>query len=93
MSAAAFKAAMFACAVMVLCAGYALDATSRLRDGRSGGEDAGDVIAAFQKPEFLAYVNRRQMQSDSQFRRVSVGDILPDSGVRFYQIPLPGSRI
>ena len=50
MSAGAFKqrmlkAAMLACAVTVLCAGYALDATSRFRDGRSGGEDPGDVIA------------------------------------------------
>jgi hypothetical protein len=83
-----FKAAMLACAATLLSASYALDATSRFRDARSGAEDTGDVIAAFQKPAFLTYVKRRQMQSDPQLKRLSVGEVLPDSGVRYYGIPL-----
>jgi hypothetical protein len=83
-----FKAVMLACVATVLGASYALDATLALRDRRSGYESPGDVIAAFQKPAFLAYVKRRQMQSDPQLKRVSVGDALPDSGVRYYGIPL-----
>ena len=69
-----FKILILACAATVLGASYALDATSRFRDARSGAEDPGDVIADFQKPEFLAYVKRRQRQSDPRLERVSVGD-------------------
>jgi Protein of unknown function (DUF1236) len=28
------------------------------------------------------------MQSDPQIKRMSLGDTLPDSGVRYYEIPL-----
>ncbi len=84
-----FKILILASAATVLSASYAFDATSR-RETRTG---AGDVISASQKPEFLAYVKRRQMQSDPQLtdpqlKRVSVGDVLPDSSVRYYGIPL-----
>jgi len=79
---------MLACAVTVLGASYAVDAMSRFRDERSGHEGPGDVIAGFQKPTFLAYVKLRHIQSDQQVKQVSVGDILPDSGVRYYGIPL-----
>ena len=34
------------------------------------------------------YVRRRQVQSDPQLKRMSVGDVLPDSGVRYLGIPL-----
>ena len=88
-----FKILILASAATVLSASYAFDATSRFRETRSGAEDAGDVISASQKPEFLAYVKRRQTQSDPQLanpglKRVSVGDVLPDSSVRYYGIPL-----
>jgi hypothetical protein len=82
------KAVMLACAATVLGASYALDARSRFRDERSSFESPSDVIAAFQKPAFLAYMKRRQMQSNPQLKHVSVGDILPDSSVRYYGIPL-----
>ena len=82
------KAAMIACVATVLGASYALDATLTLRDRRSGYEGSADVIAAFQKPEFLAYVRRQQIQSDPQLKQVSVDDILPDFGLRYYGIPL-----
>ena|SRR5271167_1458522 len=80
-----FKVAIAACVTTVLGAGYALDATSHFLNGKIGSEV---VIAADQRPAFLAYVRRRKMQSDPQIKRVSVGDILPDSGVRYYEIPL-----
>ena len=38
--------------------------------------------------EFLAYVKRRQMQSDPRLKRVSVGDMLPELSARYYEIPL-----
>ena len=46
------------------------------------------VIVADQKPAVLAYVRRRNMQSDPEIKHVSVGDTLPDSGIRYYEIPL-----
>ena len=82
------KAVMLACVATVLGASYALDATLTLRDRRGGYEISANVIAADQKPEFLAYVRRQQAQSDPQLKRMSVGDVLPDSGVRFFGIPL-----
>ena len=82
------KVAILACVATLLGAGYALDATGRLRNGARGAEDAEVVIAADQRSAFLAYVRRRKMQTDPQIKRVSVGDTLPDSGVRYYEIPL-----
>lgn len=82
------KAVILGCLAAVLVASYALDASSALRDGRSGFEGPGVVITVDQRPAFLAYVRRRQMYSDPLPKRVSVGDVLPDSGVRYYEIPL-----
>ena len=83
-----FKAVMLACAVTVIGATYAVDAMSCIRDGGSGHEGPGDVIAGFQKPTFLAYVKLRHIRSDQKVKQVSVGDNLPDWGVRYYGIPL-----
>ena len=82
-----FRAAIAACAA-TLGAGYALDSTSHFLNGTIGSEVSEVVIVADQKPAFLAYVRRRKMQSDPEIKRVSVGDTLPDSGVRYYEIPL-----
>jgi hypothetical protein len=82
------KVAILGCLAAALGASYALDASSALRDGRSGSEGPGVVITVDQRPAFLAYVRRRQMHSDPLLKRVSVGDTLPDSGVRYYEIPL-----
>lgn len=82
------KAVMMACAATVLGASYALDATLTLREQRGGYESSADAISAYQKPEFLAYVRRQKVQSDPQLKRMSVGDVLPDSGVRYFEIPL-----
>jgi hypothetical protein len=46
------------------------------------------VIWTDQRPAFLAYIERRQMPSASLVERVSVGDVLPQSGVSYYDIPL-----
>ena len=56
---------MLACMATVLGARYALDATLTLRDRKGGYESSANVIAADQKPEFLAYVRRQQAQSGS----------------------------
>src|SRR5271169_881592 len=81
-----FKVAVAACAATVLGAGYALDSTIHLHNVSSEGSEV--VIAADQRPAFVAYVRRRKMESDPQIKHVSVGDTLPDSGVRYYEIPL-----
>jgi hypothetical protein len=52
------------------------------------GESPGPVLAAHQKSQFLAYVKRQRPISRSLSRRVSVGDVLPDSGLLYYDIPL-----
>ena len=83
-----FKVAIAACAATVLSAGYALDSTSHFLNGTIGSEGSEVVVAADQRPAFLAYVRRRKMQSDPQIKRMSVGDTLPDSSVRYYEIPL-----
>jgi hypothetical protein len=84
------EAAILGCLAAALGAGYALDASSALRDrdGQSGSEGPGVFITLNERAAFLACVRRRQMQSDPQLSHVSEGDILPDSGVRYYEIPL-----
>ena len=80
-------AVIFACAA-ALGASYAQNALSGSPKGSSDSDGAEVVIIVDQKPEFLDYVRRQQMHSGLLIRRVSVGDILPDSGVRYYDIPL-----
>jgi hypothetical protein len=82
------RAAIFGCLAAALGGSYALDAWSALRGGRSGFEGPGVVITLDERPAFLAYVRRRQMHSDPLLKRVAVGDVLPDSGVSYYEIPL-----
>jgi hypothetical protein len=45
------------------------------------------IIGTGQRSAFLAYVARRQMRS-SFVGRVSAGDVLPQEGVTYYDIPL-----
>jgi hypothetical protein len=81
------KAVMLACLATMLGAGYTQNALSTFHDGWSSSGGAEVVIAVDQKPTFLAYVKRHQMRS-RLVDRVAVGDILPDSGVTYYDIPL-----
>jgi hypothetical protein len=81
------KGTTLACAAVALGAIYAQNALSGSRDG-SGGSDGAEVITVDQKPAFLAYVKRHQMHSDLLVNRVSVGQVLPDYGVIYYDIPL-----
>ena len=46
------------------------------------------VISDEQKPAFLAYARRQNIQSSSSVERTSVGDTLPDVGVTYYTLPL-----
>jgi Protein of unknown function (DUF1236) len=46
------------------------------------------IVGASQRSVFLAYVERRKMRSSSLVKRVSVGDVLPQEGVTYYDIPL-----
>jgi hypothetical protein len=90
------KGIAFACVAVALGAiyaqdalcGYAQDALSGSRDGSGRSDGAEVVVAVDQKPAFLGYVKRRQMHSDLLVKHVSVGDLLPDSGVIYYDIPL-----
>jgi hypothetical protein len=82
------QAVILGCLAAALAASYVLDASSALRDVRSDSEGPGVVITLNERPAFLAYVRRRQMHSDPLLKRVSVGDVLPDSGVSYYEIPL-----
>ena len=79
------KAMTLACVAVALGASYAQNALSESRDGTSGSDV---VVTVEQKPAFLAYVNRHQMHSDLFVKHVSVGDVLPESGVTYYDLPL-----
>src|SRR5271170_1992418 len=46
------------------------------------------IIGADQRAAFLAYVGRRQMRLGSLLERVSAGEVLPEEGVTYYDIPL-----
>ena len=80
-------AVIFAC-VVALGASYAQNALNGSPNGSRESNDREVVIIVDQKPAFLDYVKRQQMRSGLLTSRVSVGDILPDSGVRYYDIPL-----
>ena len=82
------KVVILACLATLLSAGYALDAAAVFHDRRMGSEGPEVVIAVEQKSAFLAYVMRQQVPSDPQLKRVSVGDTLPDSAIRYYDSPL-----
>jgi hypothetical protein len=82
------KGMTLACVAVALGAIYAQNALSESRDGSSVSNGAEVVVAVDQKPAFLAYVKRHRMHSDLLLKHVSVGDILPDSGVIYYDIPL-----
>jgi hypothetical protein len=82
------KGMTLACAAVALGAIYAQNALSGSRDRSSGSDGAEVVITVDQKPAFLAYVKRHQMHSDLLVKHVSVGDILPESGMIYYGIPL-----
>jgi hypothetical protein len=82
------KAMTIACAAVALGAIYAQNALSGSRDGSGASDGAEVVITVDQKTAFLAYERQRQMRSDLLLKHVSAGDILPDSGVIYYDIPL-----
>jgi len=52
------------------------------------GAREGGVIGSSQRSAFLAYVERRRMRSASSVEGVSAGDVLPQDGVIYYDIPL-----
>jgi uncharacterized protein DUF1236 len=80
------KTSIFGYLATALVASYALASSGGVRDRQSDGCDV--VIAADQKEMFLAYVRRWKISSDLQRESVSVGEVLPDVGVRYYEIPL-----
>jgi Protein of unknown function (DUF1236) len=82
------KGMTLGCMAVALGVAYAQNALSGSRDGSSASNGAEAVITINQKPAFLAYVKRHQMHSDLLLKHVSVGDILPDSGVIYYDFPL-----
>ena len=79
------KAMTLACAAVALGACYALNAISDPHDGSSSSDV---IISGDQKPALLAYVKRHRTHSDPLVQHVSVGDILPDSCVIYYDFPL-----
>jgi hypothetical protein len=79
------KALLFAAVVAGASASSALSSFYRLQ---AVGESPSAMLAADQKSKFLAYVKRQRPISRSLASRVSVGDVLPDSGLLYYDIPL-----
>lgn len=69
-------------------AGYAMETAEADRTG--SGKAA--VISEDQKPTFLAYVKRQNMQPSQSINRVSVGDKIPDFGITYYVLPLSYGR-
>jgi hypothetical protein len=64
--------------------GYAIE-TAEADHTDSGN---GAVISEDQKPTFLAYAKRRNMQPSLSIDRVAIGDQLPDVGITYYVLPL-----
>jgi hypothetical protein len=79
------KAVLFAAVVAGASASSAISSFYRLQ---AVGESPNAMLAANQKPQFLTYVNRQRPISRPLPRRVSVGNVLPDSGLLHYDIPL-----
>jgi Protein of unknown function (DUF1236) len=66
---------------------YALGLTEEISNRRVHTiEDR--IIGTGQRSAFLAYVERRKMRSASLAESVSTGDVLPQEGVTYYDIPL-----
>jgi hypothetical protein len=81
------KAFFFAGIIAMSGACYAFGLSDEISDrGVRTREDS--IIGASQRSAFLTYVERRQMRSASLVERVSVGDVLPQEGVTYYDIPL-----
>ena len=79
------KALLFAAIAVGASASFAFDSFHHLQ---AGGKSPAAVLPADEKPKFLAYVKRQRPISRSLASRVSVGDVLPDSGLLYYDIPL-----
>jgi hypothetical protein len=79
------KAFLFATVVAGASASSGFDSFYPLR---AGVESSGAMLPAHQRSKFLAYVKRQRPISRSLTSRVSVGDVLPDSGLLYYDIPL-----
>jgi hypothetical protein len=79
------KALVFAMVAAGAGASSAFDSFYHLR---AGGESPGAVLPADQRSKFLAYAMRQRPISKSLSSRFSVGDVLPDSGLLYYDIPL-----
>jgi hypothetical protein len=69
-------------------AGYAMETAEADRTG--SGKAA--IISEDQKPAFLAYLKRQNMQPSLPINRVSVGDRVPDFGIIYYVLPLSYGR-
>jgi hypothetical protein len=81
------KACFFVGVIAMSGACYAFGLPDEISDrGVRTREDS--IIGASQLSAFLTYVERRQMRSASLVERVSVGDVLPQEGVTYYDIPL-----
>ena len=83
------KTLLFATVVAGASASSAISSFYRLE---AVGESPSAMLAADQKAKFLAYVKRQRPISRSLSRRVSVGEVLPDSGLLYYDIPLSYGR-
>ena len=79
------KALLFAAVAVGASASFALDSFHHLQ---TVGQSPGAILPADQKSKFLAYVKGQRPLPRSLSRRVSVGDVLPDSGLLYYDIPL-----
>jgi hypothetical protein len=79
------KALLFAAIAVGASASFAFDSFHHLQ---AGGKSPAAVLPADEKPKFLAYVKGQRPLPRSLSRRVSVGDVLPDSGLLYYDIPL-----
>jgi hypothetical protein len=64
---------------------YALDSAHHLR---AVGASSDAVVPVDERPKLLAYVKRQQPISRSLPTRLAVGDVLPDSGLIYYDIPM-----
>jgi hypothetical protein len=77
--------ALVVVATAVMGGSYALDSAHHLRATR---ETPSAVVPVDERPKLLAYVKGQRPISRSLPTRLAVGDVLPDSGLLYYDIPM-----
>jgi hypothetical protein len=81
------RACVFGGIIAMSGAWYAFGLSDEISN-RSARTREDTIIGTGQRSAFLAYVERRQMRSALLNEKVAAGDVLPQEGITYYDIPL-----